>query len=229
MAEKKAKENKFKINFSTIIIITFIIGILIGYSLSSDSSTQENTTQDHGHSDLKVSCEVYGGNWIEDTLECENIAQESCEELEGKYNSCASACRNTNSEICTMQCVEVCDLTSHHEDEMDMSHSHEKYEVFENEPQIQIEVSPDNKSGYNLEVITQNFEFTPQEASREHVDNHGHAHIYVNDVKINRLYSNWYYLGELNIGDEIRVTLNTNDHKEYFYNQSIVEDLVIIN
>jgi len=54
-------------------------------------------------------CLSFDGNWLEKTQECEGMAQSQCENLEGNYNECASACRNDpNAELCTMQCVQVC-------------------------------------------------------------------------------------------------------------------------
>lgn len=54
-------------------------------------------------------CLTADGTWLPDTRECEWISKEKCEELGGTYNECASACRNDpTAEICTMQCVLVC-------------------------------------------------------------------------------------------------------------------------
>lgn len=60
---------------------------------------------------LEDKCKYNGGNWIEEANECEGINKESCIEMEGYFNECASACRNNlEAEICTMQCVLVCDF-----------------------------------------------------------------------------------------------------------------------
>jgi len=54
-------------------------------------------------------CLSFDGNWIAEVRECEWMSREQCDELGGAYNECASACRNDpNAEICTMQCVQVC-------------------------------------------------------------------------------------------------------------------------
>jgi len=77
---------------------------------------------------------------------------------------------------------------------------------------------PDVMGGYNVQIMTQNFTFTPAAINRAPQDNEGHAHIYVNDVKIARIYGNWYHLPAetLTAGDnEVRVTLNANDHGEW--------------
>ncbi|MEP3442481.1 MAG: hypothetical protein ABJN72_13480 [Sulfitobacter sp.] len=77
---------------------------------------------------------------------------------------------------------------------------------------------PDIMDGYNVQIITQNFTFTPAAINRAPKDNEGHAHIYVNDTKIARIYGNWYHLPAemLASGDnKVRVTLNANDHSEW--------------
>ncbi|MBU0706586.1 hypothetical protein KJ657_02610 [Patescibacteria group bacterium] len=59
--------------------------------------------------DLKGNCESAEGTWLPDSSECEYISKDKCEELGGTFNECASACRNDpEAEICTMQCVQVC-------------------------------------------------------------------------------------------------------------------------
>ena len=59
---------------------------------------------------LKEVCEnLNQGNWIESAKECEFISEEICEDMNGEYNECGSACRNDpNTEICTLQCVPFC-------------------------------------------------------------------------------------------------------------------------
>lgn len=58
---------------------------------------------------LEGACLSFDGTWLSGTQECEWMSQEQCESLGGTFNECASACRNDpTAEICTMQCVQVC-------------------------------------------------------------------------------------------------------------------------
>ena len=94
-------------------------------------------------------------------------------------------------------------------------HSHALLEVNSSlpVPEISINVEEDKKSGYNLFLTTQNFTFNPDNASSEHVDGEGHAHLYINGKKITRLYSKAYYLGDFEKGSyTIVVELSSNDH-----------------
>lgn len=106
-----------------------------------------------------------------------------------------------------------------------MSHAHDMFMVdAASAPAISnLRVSADAKSGWNVSFDTTNFTFAPENASGAHIDGQGHAHLYVDGKKITRLYSNNYYLGE--IADEsvqVRVTLNTNDHKDYAVDGEVV-------
>lgn len=63
------------------------------------------------NSELQVDCTSIGGNWLEDPKECTGINAEQCTSIGGTFNECASACRNNpNAEVCTMQCVQVCEF-----------------------------------------------------------------------------------------------------------------------
>lgn len=83
-------------------------------------------------------------------------------------------------------------------------------------PTLRIMVTPDPMAGYNLHLMTENFAFSPQNASRDHVPGEGHAHVYVNDAKLGRLYSNWMHIDALPQGEvTVKVTLNSNDHRPF--------------
>jgi hypothetical protein len=80
-------------------------------------------------------------------------------------------------------------------------------------PRLSLRLHPDPKSGYNVELLTENFAFSPLNASGENVPGEGHAHVYVNGVKLGRVYGNWLHLEALPKGEvEIMVSLNANDH-----------------
>lgn len=83
-------------------------------------------------------------------------------------------------------------------------------------PRIAFAMNPDLTGGWHLAIETENFEFAPQNADREHVLGEGHAHLYVNGHKVSRIYGADYYLGPLSGGPHlVEVTLNTNDHQVY--------------
>lgn len=105
-----------------------------------------------------------------------------------------------------------------HESSMHMDH--DDYNIPRdavNIPTIELKVVPDAKSGYNINVITTNFEFSPENVNNGADSyNEGHAHVYVNGVKIMRLYSDWFNLPATELAKDLNtlsVELNTNNHK----------------
>lgn len=97
-------------------------------------------------------------------------------------------------------------------------HTHAGFEIPEGEPvpTIELAASEDPVSGWNLQLITTNFEFAPHRAGREVVLGEGHAHLYVDGEKRDRIYGPWYHLRDLTPGRHtIEVTLNSNDHAAY--------------
>ncbi|MGV8150892.1 MAG: hypothetical protein ACP5NV_04140 [Candidatus Woesearchaeota archaeon] len=54
-------------------------------------------------------CKNIGGTWT--GFDCTGIDANQCQEIGGKFNECASACRNDpDAQVCTMQCVQVCEF-----------------------------------------------------------------------------------------------------------------------
>ena len=73
----------------------------------------------------------------------------------------------------------------------------------------------DTQSGWNVFLDVSDFTFTPRNVNLAHVPNEGHAHLYVDGVKVARLYDSSFHLARLPPGDHvISVSLNANDHSE---------------
>lgn len=101
-------------------------------------------------------------------------------------------------------------------------------------PSIKLFVKKDPMSGYNIQIKTKNFKWSPQRASMSHVAGEGHAHIYIDDVKIGRVYGEWYHLATANLNlipgaHTVRVDLNGNDHAPYIFQGKPLEAKKIIN
>lgn len=103
--------------------------------------------------------------------------------------------------------------------------------VGDGEPAPEISLtSTKGSDGWTIEVVSRDFEFTPDLADGPHVPGTGHGHIYLNGMKLGRLYSATHQLGGLPAGDhEIRVTLSTNDHRAYVVDDSPVSALIRIS
>ncbi|MDZ7673887.1 MAG: hypothetical protein U5K30_02290 [Acidimicrobiales bacterium] len=97
-------------------------------------------------------------------------------------------------------------------------HGGRSFEAVDPVPTVEVEATEDAKAGWNIHVMTTDFTFTPEKVNdAETTSGEGHAHLYVDGTKINRLYGSWYHLGgELEPGEhEVRVELNANDHRPY--------------
>lgn len=81
---------------------------------------------------------------------------------------------------------------------------------------IDLTVTPDPKSGWNVRVAVENLVFAPRSAGLDHVDGEGHLHLYVDGQKVARLYGEWWHLDGLTAGEhEITVEATANDHRQY--------------
>lgn len=82
-------------------------------------------------------------------------------------------------------------------------------------PEISVSVAP-AADGWTVTVEAQQFTFSQEMAGRDHVPGMGHGHLYVGGMKLGRLYGAKAHVGALPPGrHELRVTLNTNDHRAY--------------
>jgi hypothetical protein len=136
----------------------------------------------------------------------------------GGYLLGANNSSDTNSSVATME-------------EASMAHPHDtKYEVqSDTAPKVELVVSEDAKSGYNVKIIAKDFVFTPENANEKNVIGQGHAHLYVDGVKVARVYGNYFHYPEDFEGSkEFRVTLNANDHSEYAINGDTIDSTVIV-
>lgn len=97
-------------------------------------------------------------------------------------------------------------------------------------PAITVRVDTDPVRGWNLYVGTANFDFTPSKINGESLPTEGHAHLYINDEPIQRIYGNWTHLPDLPAGEnEVRVTLNANGHETLTTQSTPIEDSVIVD
>ncbi len=90
-------------------------------------------------------------------------------------------------------------------------------------PTLALEVLVDPVAGHNLHVTTNGFTFAPHAAGHAHQAGQGHAHVYVNGVKLARLYGPWLHLDHLPSGEvEVTVSLTTNDHRPLAVNGAAI-------
>ena len=82
-------------------------------------------------------------------------------------------------------------------------------------PKISLEVDQDG-DGWAVRVLSEEFEFSEEFMDLYHVPGMGHGHLYVSGMKLGRMLTPEARIGALPKGThEVRVTLNTNDHRAY--------------
>ncbi len=93
----------------TVVVIAAIAFIAV--LLSNNSKTPATEDNVESKSELQTYCEDNNGTWLEESQECEGISEAMCVNEGGVFNECASACRNNpEQEVCTLQCVQVCEF-----------------------------------------------------------------------------------------------------------------------
>ncbi|MEQ6204524.1 copper chaperone PCu(A)C [Sulfitobacter sp. HNIBRBA2951] len=76
--------------------------------------------------------------------------------------------------------------------------------------------TPPTEQGATVRLSTENFTFIRTKDDAAHTPNHGHAHVYLNGLKLGRLYEPMFELGALAAGDyTLSIALNSNDHRPY--------------
>lgn len=104
------------------------------------------------------------------------------------------------------------------------THAHGMHEAQSPAPEVRVQIERDAMGGWNLRLATRHFRFSPERVNEPHEPGTGHAHIYVNGTKFARLYGPWFHLPALGAGRHtLRVSLNTNDHREYAHQGRPIE------
>ena len=115
---------------------------------------------------------------------------------------------------------------NHHE-----NHHHDSLEIPKGTavPEVDLVIHQDKVRGWNLEIKVNNFRFAPEKINDDSQYQEGHAHLYINGKQITRIYSKWYYIPELTLGEhQIKVGLNSNNHQPLSYQGKMIEDTEII-
>lgn len=128
-------------------------------------------------------------------------------------------------------------FTSHQESESSLSLNHTSMDhgmldISQDSivPQIiAVEITKDSMSGWNLEVMTENFRFTPENASKNHIPGEGHAHLYLNGEKYARVYGPYFHIPDVGYEiQEIKLSLNANGHETLAIQEKPIEKMILL-
>ena len=108
--------------------------------------------------------------------------------------------------------------------------SHDEAIALDDAVSVALEADVDDDGGVNVRILTDNWRWSPENVNGAHIAGEGHAHIYADGVKLNRVYGPRYHIGGLEAGErEIRVTLNANSHNELRVNGEPLEAALTVN
>ncbi len=111
------------------------------------------------------------------------------------------------------------------------SHAGGSHDAMESETPVSISIMAEQEDagGVNVRIATEGWRWAPEEVNKADAPGAGHAHVYVDGVKINRVYGPYYHLADLEPGTrEIRVALNTNSHNELTFGGQPLEDTIVV-
>jgi len=116
--------------------------------------------------------------------------------------------------------------SAHTEQDHDQVEIPEGYAI----PSVKTIVTKDPSGTWLLKIETKDFAFAPEKVGLNQPSyNEGHAHLYINGKKINRLYGTYYNLGTLEQGEnKIKVSLHSNNHGALVYKGQAIEHSKIV-
>ena len=122
------------------------------------------------------------------------------------------------------------------DDRADGNGGHDGREQMGHEPLVSevgvdvgITAKADDGGGVKVHVMTNGWRWAPENVNQEHVPGEGHAHVYVDGEKVNRVYGPYYHLNGLEPGGRhVRVTLNANTHNGLIVEGSPVEAATMV-
>lgn len=84
-------------------------------------------------------------------------------------------------------------------------------------PALSVSISPTSDgSGWQLTAKVSDFAFDRENVDGDHIPGTGHGHLYLNGLKLGRVYHETVNIGRLPKGThKVRLTLNTNNHRIY--------------
>lgn len=98
----------------------------------------------------------------------------------------------------------------------------------ETPPSIGI-VVVEEEGGWRLDITTKDFTFAKEMVDQPHEPGKGHGHLYVQGIKIGRIFNDTARIGALPSGTHtVRVSLNNNEHRAYHIDGKPVEAITRI-
>lgn len=81
-------------------------------------------------------------------------------------------------------------------------------------PSVALRAVADPAGGWNVQLVTERFRWAPEDVNTPADAGAGHAHLYVGDRKVARVYGEWFFVSKdaAEAGDVLTASLNADDH-----------------
>ena len=99
-------------------------------------------------------------------------------------------------------------------------------------PSITLKVIEDKIDGYNIFIDLKNFNLNPSEIGGENISNSGYLQLFINDIKITRIYSDWVHVPQrfFNLKENfIKITIHSYLHDQFTIKGKPIEHIVKVN
>ena len=99
-------------------------------------------------------------------------------------------------------------------------------------PLINLTVIKDKIDGYNIFINLQNFKLNPSEIGKENISNSGYLQLFINDIRITRIYSNWVHVPQRFFSlkeNLIKITFHSYLHDQFTIKGKPIELIVEVN
>ena len=99
-------------------------------------------------------------------------------------------------------------------------------------PSINLTVIKDKIDGYNIFIDLKNFNLNPSEIGGENISNSGYLQLFINDIRITRIYSDWVHVPQrfFNLKENfIKITIHSYLHDQFTIKGKPIEHIVKVN
>ena len=99
-------------------------------------------------------------------------------------------------------------------------------------PSITLTVIKDKIDGYNIFIDLKNFNLNPSEIGGENISNSGYLQLFINDIRITRIYSDWVHVPQrfFNLEENfIKITIHSYLHDQFTIKGKPIEHIVKVN
>ena len=96
-------------------------------------------------------------------------------------------------------------------------------------PSISLKVIKDKIDGYNIFIDLKNFNLNPSEIGGENISNSGYLQLFINDIRITRIYSDWVHVPQrfFNLRENfVKITIHSYLHDQFTIRGKPIEHTV---